>query len=61
MSDALLTPAVGGLFWATSAGLIAFSAKKINQDKNERIIPLMGVLSAFVFAAQMINFTIPGT
>ena len=28
---------------------------------DERIIPLMGVLGAFIFAAQMINFTIPGT
>ncbi len=25
------------------------------------MIPLMGVLGAFIFAAQMINFTIPGT
>ena len=24
-------------------------------------IPLMGVVGAFIFAAQMINFTIPGT
>jgi cobalt/nickel transport system permease protein len=61
MSDALLTPAVGGVFWAASAGLIAYSAKKVKEDKNERIVPLMGVLSAFVFAAQMINFSIPGT
>jgi len=28
---------------------------------DERIVPLMGVMGAFVFAAQMINFTIPGT
>lgn len=28
---------------------------------DEKLIPLMGVLGAFIFAAQMINFTIPGT
>ena len=33
---------------------------KIN-ELEEKKIPLMGVMGAFVFAAQMINFTIPGT
>lgn len=28
---------------------------------DERMVPLMGVLGAFIFAAQMINFTIPAT
>jgi len=28
---------------------------------NDRMIPMMGVLGAFIFAAQMINFSIPGT
>jgi len=28
---------------------------------DEKKIPLMGVMGAFVFAAQMINFSIPGT
>lgn len=28
---------------------------------DEHIVPLMGVMGAFVFAAQMINFSIPGT
>ncbi|PKN32665.1 MAG: cobalamin biosynthesis protein CbiM [Deltaproteobacteria bacterium HGW-Deltaproteobacteria-19] len=61
MADALISPAVGGTMWAVTAGLTAYSAKKIGADLNERIVPLMGVLGAFVFAAQMINFTIPAT
>lgn len=61
MSDALLSPAVGGAFWAASAALIAYSAKKIAGEQDGMKTPLMGVLGAFVFAAQMINFTIPGT
>lgn len=28
---------------------------------DEKMVPLMGVLGAFIFAAQMINFTIPAT
>ncbi|MCF8216452.1 MAG: energy-coupling factor ABC transporter permease [Chlorobium sp.] len=61
MSDALLSPAVGGTFWAISGGLIAWSVKKTALDQDGRKTALMGVLGAFVFAAQMINFTIPGT
>jgi cobalt/nickel transport system permease protein len=33
----------------------------MKEDPDEKLIPLMGVLGAFIFAAQMINFTIPGT
>lgn len=61
MADALISPAVGGALWAVSGGLIAYSAKKVRREADDRKIPLMGVLGAFIFAAQMINFTIPGT
>jgi cobalt/nickel transport system permease protein len=61
MADALLSPAVGGTMWAVSAGLLGYSCKKIRDAFGESKIPLMGVAGAFVFAAQMINFTIPGT
>ena len=61
MADALISPAVGGTLWAATAGLIGYSSRKVKQDMDERRIPLMGVLGAFIFAAQMINFTIPGT
>jgi len=61
MADALLSPSVGVTFWAISGGTIIHSARKLKQEVDEKKIPLMGVLGAFVFAAQMINFTIPGT
>jgi len=61
MADALLSPAVGGALWAVTATTIAFCAKKVQRDLDDRKIPLMGVLGAFIFAAQMINFTIPAT
>lgn len=61
MADALISPLVGGTFLVAAAGLTAHSAHKIQLDKDDQKIPLMGVMGAFVFAAQMINFTIPGT
>ena len=61
MADALLSPAVGGTMWIISAGLIVYSSRKVREEADDRKIPLMGVLGAFIFAAQMINFTIPGT
>lgn len=61
MADALLSPAVGGAMWLASAGLIAYSAKKVKEEADDRKVPLMGVLGAFIFAAQMINFSIPAT
>jgi len=61
MADALISPEVGISFWALSVGGIAYSAKKLKDNMDDKLIPLMGVLGAFVFAAQMINFTIPGT
>jgi cobalt/nickel transport system permease protein len=62
MADALLSPAVGGTMLAASAAAIGLSVKKIGGDKMDgEKVPLMGVMGAFVFAGQMINFTIPGT
>jgi cobalt/nickel transport system permease protein len=61
MADALISPAVGGILWAAAAGVIAHSSKKVREEADDRKVPMMGVLGAFVFAAQMINFTIPGT
>ena len=61
MADALISPAVGGTMWAASAGLIGYCSKKLKGDTDDARIPLMGVVGAFIFAAQMINFTIPGT
>src|SRR5512139_4115733 len=61
MADALLSPAVGGAMWAVSAGTIAHCSAKVRNEVDDRKVPLMGVLGAFLFAAQMINFSIPGT
>lgn len=74
MADALVTPAVAGVAAAMAAGLLAVAACRLRRkegygggdttaggDSGDNLVPLMGVMGAFVFAAQMINFTIPGT
>lgn len=61
MSDALVSPAVATAAGVGAALLIAAATSKVKQIRRDDIIPLMGVMGAFVFAAQMINFTIPGT
>jgi cobalt/nickel transport system permease protein len=61
MADALLSPAVGTTMWAGALAAIGYASKKLKDNIDDKTIPLMGVLGAFIFASQMINFTIPGT
>lgn len=61
MADALISPIVGGTMLAASTGVAAYSIKKVQEDLDEKKVPFMGVMGAFVFSAQMINFSIPAT
>lgn len=61
MADALVAPHVATGTAIAAAALIAAAAHKVKKIKRDDIVPLMGVMGAFVFAAQMINFSIPGT
>jgi len=62
MSDSLLSPAVGATMCAVSLAANIYAVKRIKQDDMlKEKIPLMSVMGAFVFAAQMLNFTIPAT
>ncbi len=61
MADALVSPAVAGTVYVLSTGAAAYSIKKVREENDPKKIPVMGVMGAFVFATQMLNFTIPGT
>ena len=61
MADALVAPAVAGTMYVCSAAAAAYSVKKVRLESEPKKIPVMGIMGAFVFATQMINFTIPGT
>lgn len=61
MADALVSPAVAGTMYACSTVAAGYAVRKVRMDDDAKKIPVMGVMGAFVFATQMINFTIPGT
>lgn len=63
MADALISTPVALGAGVVATALLGVAGYKVNKEKgvDSRIVPLMGVLGAFIFAAQMINFTIPGT
>ena len=61
MADALVSPAVAGTMYVLSTGAAAYSIKQVKEENDPKKIPVMGVMGAFVFATQMLNFTIPGT
>jgi len=57
-----LSPAVWGSTAAVSGAALAASLAVANRRLDDRRVVLMGVMGAFVFAAQMINFPVlPGT
>lgn len=43
-----------------AAVFIGISIRQTNKSLNERIVPMMGVMAAFIFAAQMLNFPVAG-
>lgn len=61
MADALVSPLIGGTFWIAGSYITVKAAQRIKEDREDARDVLMGVLAAFVFAGQMINFSIPGT
>jgi cobalt/nickel transport system permease protein len=62
IATGFLSPPVWGSLAAASGAAVAVSLAVARRGMDERRVPLMGVLGAFVFAAQMVNFPIlPGT
>lgn len=64
MSDALLSPPVAATMFAATSVATVCAIRRVRSEASQTgrsVVPTMGVLSAFVFAAQMINFSIPGT
>ena len=67
MADALLAPAVATTMYVTSAAAAGISIRNLRKEEQLTLepvtkkLPTMAVMSALVFAGQMINYTIPGT
>jgi cobalt/nickel transport system permease protein len=59
--DALLSAPVAAASGVVAAGGLLYGLKTLETQLRERTTVLMGVMSAFVFAAQMVNFPVgPG-
>jgi cobalt/nickel transport system permease protein len=58
--DGFLSPDVAVATGAVTAGTLAYSLRRAEDQLDDRRIPLVGVTGAFVFAAQMLNFPVAG-
>ncbi len=56
--DGILAPHVWVPLAATGAGAVAVSARAARKRLAEESVPLVGLMGAFVFALQMVNFPI---
>ncbi|MCE5251391.1 energy-coupling factor ABC transporter permease [bacterium] len=55
-----LKPEVWISMGVISAASVGYAMKKSGEEIDERRVPVMGVLAAFIFAAQMVNFPVAG-
>ena len=58
--DGFLSLLVSIVCWVVTSLTLGAAISRANKSLGERQIPLMGVMAAFIFAAQMFNFQIPG-
>lgn len=58
--DGFLSIVMCGILWLISLGFIYVALKRAEKDLDESKLPLVGVLSAAIFAGQMLNFTVAG-
>lgn len=58
--DGFLSIVISAICWLITAGVLSVAVSHANKNLGERQVPLMGVMAAFIFAAQMINFPIAG-
>lgn len=58
--DGFLSAPLALTLWLVSAAFLALALRQSRRTLGERQAPLMGIMAAFIFAAQMLNFPIPG-
>src|SRR5712692_5403656 len=58
--DGYLSPAVWGTMSVVGAGTVSVAVRRVDRALEPERVPLMGVMAAFVFAAQMVNFPVAG-
>jgi cobalt/nickel transport system permease protein len=58
--DGFLSLTIALLFWVITIALDGVAISRTGKSLGERQVPLMGIMAAFIFAAQMINFPVAG-
>src|SRR5512140_1005552 len=58
--DGFLSLLISAFCWVITIALDAIAISRTNKSLGERQVPLMGIMAAFIFAAQMINFPVAG-
>jgi len=58
--DGFFSTPVAAAFCVITVVVLGISLRKAGDQLDEKAVPLMGVMAAFIFAAQMFNFQIPG-
>jgi len=58
--DGFLNTVISLVFWLATIVMVGFAISKTNKALGEKQIPLMGIMAAFIFAAQMLNFPVAG-
>jgi len=58
--DGFLNVPISIIFWVLTIIFVGIAVRKTQGQFGERQVPLMGVMAAFIFAAQMINFPVAG-
>jgi cobalt/nickel transport system permease protein len=58
--DGFLSLTIAGIAWLLSIAALAYAVMRTNRQLGEKQVPLMGVMAAFIFAAQMLNFPVAG-
>jgi len=58
--DGFVNIPVAAATYVASGGSLAYAVRRTNEELGEKQVPLMGVMGAFIFAAQMLNFPVAG-
>jgi len=58
--DGFLSLVIALIFWAITIVTVGIAISKTNKSLGEKQVPLMGIMAAFIFAAQMLNFPVAG-
>ena len=58
--DGFLSLVVSLICWAITVITLSVAISRTNTSLGEKQVPLMGIMAAFIFAAQMINFPVAG-